>query len=78
MCISEKGDLSIPFHQAGFLHRFELAARHRTNSGSCDQWELDQYLDLGVGGNGIIGRRISIFEDAALERQLAEGIVGWN
>ncbi|QDS73992.1 hypothetical protein FKW77_008625 [Venturia effusa] len=40
--------------------------------------EYEKKLDLGVGGDGIIGRRISIFKDASSGVLLAEGVVGWN
>lgn len=70
--------MSIPVSEAGLLHTFALQNRCMSTQDSRISWELDQYLDLGVGGNGIIGRRISIYEDAMLRRHVAEGIVGWN
>jgi hypothetical protein len=70
--------MSLPVEEAGLLHSFALENRCLPSEGVCAAWQLDQPLNLGVGGNGIIGRRISIFEDAMLKRHIAEGIVGWN
>ena len=75
---SEKGDMSLPLDQAGFLHTFALDGKGRTDGRAMTSWEIPQSLNLSVGGTGIIGRRISIYEDAMLRRQVAEGIVGWN
>jgi len=36
---------------------------------------LDRRLDLGVGGDGIIGRSVSVVRKGMV---LGEGIVGWN
>jgi hypothetical protein len=38
--------------------------------------ELDRQLDLGVGGEGIIGRTVSVVSAAG--EVLGEGVVGWN
>jgi hypothetical protein len=70
--------MSIPVSEAGLLHKFALQNRCISKPDSQISWEIDQCLDLGVGGDGIIGRRISIYEDAMLRRHVAEGIVGWN
>jgi len=40
--------------------------------------EYEKKLDLSVGRDGIIGRRISIFKDDSSRILLAEGVVGWN
>lgn len=40
--------------------------------------EYEKGLDLSVGGDGIIGRRISVFKDDSSRVLLAEGVVGWN
>jgi hypothetical protein len=45
---------------------------------STAQMEFSEALDLNVGGNGIIGRRISIFQDMTMTSLLAEGVIGWN
>ena len=41
--------------------------------------EIPQTLELGVGNNGIIGRRISIMTNSSGGPiAVAEGIIGWN
>ena len=39
---------------------------------------LDKPLQLEVGENGVIGRRITVYEDTGLANPIAEGIIGWN
>lgn len=38
-------------------------------------FSLERRLDLGVGGEGIIGRRVSFLQGRCV---LGEGIIGWN
>lgn len=38
-------------------------------------FRLEGRMDLGVGGEGIIGRRVSFMQG---RRVLGEGIIGWN
>jgi hypothetical protein len=41
--------------------------------------ELQRPLELGVGGSGVVGRRVSIMTGpGAGARRIAEGIIGWN
>ncbi|TID24066.1 putative oxoglutarate iron-dependent oxygenase protein [Venturia nashicola] len=51
-----------------------------TSSGerSTAHMEYEKELVLSVGGDGIIGRRISVFKDDPTRILLAEGVVGWN
>ena len=37
---------------------------------------LNQRLNLGVGGDGIVGRRISVLGEG--NQILGEGIIGWD
>ena len=37
--------------------------------------ELSQRLDLGVGGEGVIGKMVSV---SCNHRDLGHGIIGWN
>ncbi|KAF2022370.1 hypothetical protein BU24DRAFT_337125 [Aaosphaeria arxii CBS 175.79] len=40
---------------------------------------LAQKLDLGVGENGIVGRKVSVMTSSLRgPRAVAEGIIGWN
>ncbi|EOD49067.1 putative oxoglutarate iron-dependent oxygenase protein [Neofusicoccum parvum UCRNP2] len=46
---------------------------------STAQLELTNALDFSVGGNGVIGRKVSIVTDLNdTGATLAEGIIGWN
>jgi hypothetical protein len=69
---SRDGDLSSGgLAEASVLHRFavpQLACNGHTFS-------LEHSLDLGVGGDGIIGRRVSLMREQTV---LGEGILGWN
>lgn len=38
-------------------------------------FSLERTFDLGVGGDGVIGRRVSL---VGREGVLGEGILGWN
>ena len=49
------------------MHSFPLSMRRSSNL-------LGRRLDLGVGGEGIIGRTISIVDDR--KRLLGQGIIG--
>lgn len=53
------------------MHRFDIP--HIAHSGCA--FSLDQSLDLGVGGDGVIGRRVSFVHEQTV---LGEGILGWN
>jgi len=39
---------------------------------------VPEYYDFGVGGDGIIGRRVSVFEDSLDREPVVEGVIGWN
>jgi hypothetical protein len=71
-------------HDAGVLHEFSVISTS-SDEESCwldqeteYQMSLDEHLNLGAGPDGIIGRRISLFEQGRTENQFAEGIIGWN
>jgi hypothetical protein len=57
--------------EAAILHCIELPTD--LNAGA--KFPLRMRLDLGVGGNGVIGRRVSLL---ASGRVVGEGIMGWN
>lgn len=40
-----------------------------------DESELEERLDLGVGGGGIIGRLLSVTGGG---REIGNGVIGWN
>jgi hypothetical protein len=69
---SRDGDLaSGDFAEASVLHRFAVPQV------ACNghAFSLEHSLDLGVGGDGIIGRRVSFVNHQTV---LGEGIIGWN
>ncbi|KAI1858962.1 uncharacterized protein JN550_012320 [Neoarthrinium moseri] len=65
------------------LHSFDfgrarpaLAAR-RSGGGSMEVL-LARPLEIGVGGDGIIGRKVTVWRTEAGGARVAEGIVGFN
>ena len=69
---SRDGDLaSGSLAETSVLHRFAVPQM------ACNghAFSLEHSLDLGVGGDGIIGRRVSLVREQTV---LGEGIVGWN
>lgn len=40
--------------------------------------ELDRCLELGVGNEGVIGRRVTVYRDRRMTGALADGVIGWN
>ena len=40
--------------------------------------DLRMPLELTVGGDGVIGRRVTIHADSGMDVIIAEGIIGWN
>lgn len=69
---SRDGDLrSNTITDSSILHRIALPKDVKFGTA----FDLNARLDLGVGGDGIIGRRVSLIGD---ERVIGEGIMGWN
>ncbi|KAL1587453.1 hypothetical protein WHR41_03843 [Cladosporium halotolerans] len=70
--IHRDGDLVTGSHsESSILHRFAVPqTAHQGNA-----FDLNQRLDLGVGGDGVIGRRVSFVNEQTV---LGEGIIGWN
>lgn len=69
---SRDGDLaSGNLTESSVLHRF--AVPQVAYNGHA--FSLDHRLDLGVGGDGIIGRRVSFVNEQTV---LGEGIIGYN
>ena len=66
------GDLrSNAMSESSILHRFAVPKSLPTGA----YFPLDSKVDLGVGGEGVIGRRVSLMSDHIL---VGEGIMGWN
>ncbi|KJZ77208.1 hypothetical protein HIM_03529 [Hirsutella minnesotensis 3608] len=79
--ISSSGDLTRPAHDCGLFRRFEFPERATKQASEFVELSLDEPLCLGVGGGGIIGRRVvSLCSRRPCGRDVvvAEGIVGFN
>ncbi|KAK6212374.1 hypothetical protein LQW54_005327 [Pestalotiopsis sp. IQ-011] len=81
--IHSTGDMRTTTTTTGYddlLHRLDfrtsLCGRTRSSAGLV----LDEPLEIGVGGGGIIGRKVSVWRDFGNGRgvRVAEGIVGFN
>lgn len=71
----------VPFVECTELETFSLSDGSKAISpdGAYVEVKLPQELLLEVGGNGIIGRRISMSSgDVRTKATIAEGIVGFN
>jgi hypothetical protein len=80
---SSIGDLTQPTHQSGMFQQFRLDPNPKR--GHSLETALDKPVLLNVGGDGIIGRRVSLLQQHSPysrhplpEPLLAEGIVGFN
>ncbi|KAK3937725.1 hypothetical protein QBC46DRAFT_392037 [Diplogelasinospora grovesii] len=69
------GDLTKPIEDCGLLQRFTLPSAGQSKNDEGIEMALDKSLMLGVGQDGIIGRRVSM---ARQGRLLADGIIGFN
>lgn len=67
---SKDGDLRAEAPTTSILHAFPLEMTTREQS-----FSLPRKLDLGVGGEGVIGRRVGLVRQAQVLRQ---GIIGYN
>ncbi|KAI0849487.1 hypothetical protein F5Y00DRAFT_235793 [Daldinia vernicosa] len=78
--IHETGDLTRSAIISPFLYKFSLS---RTQSTLKDDQEhsievpLSHPMKIEVGGEGIIGRRVTLWSQHAIE-PIAEGIIGYN
>lgn len=65
--------------QADSLHDFSLAGSRKGYEAGYEEFQIPLRFDLGVGGNGIIGRRISFYQESSPPSRLFwQGIIGWN
>lgn len=67
---SRTGDLRFE-NEDSVLHRF-MVPESIIDS---EPFSTGRTLDLGVGGDGVIGRRVSFLVGG---RVLGEGVIGWN
>ncbi|KAF8543891.1 hypothetical protein BDD12DRAFT_873869 [Trichophaea hybrida] len=73
--IHSLGDLTVGASSAGEIVYSLLLLKAAAAAGS-GLLALDRRLELGVGGDGIIGRVISVVGKGGVV--LGEGIIGWN
>ncbi|KAG9518591.1 hypothetical protein KCV07_g5565, partial [Aureobasidium melanogenum] len=69
LVIFRDGDLRASAPMTSVLHAFPLSTF------TTQSFSLPRKLDLGVGGEGIIGRRVGLVRHTQVLRQ---GIIGWN
>ncbi|GAB7357161.1 hypothetical protein MBLNU459_g8154t1 [Dothideomycetes sp. NU459] len=77
--IHRDGDLRAQLDRSNILHSFSLGADSTTQRPGFDVFQLPAKLDLGAGGDGVIGRRVSLVRRSAMGATvLRQGIIGWN
>lgn len=70
--LSRDGDLQNGTQaESTVLHRFMIPTQPRFRQA----FQLNARLNLGVGEQGVIGRRVSLLDGSVVA---AEGILGWN
>ncbi|KAI1384377.1 uncharacterized protein F4822DRAFT_361960 [Hypoxylon trugodes] len=79
--IHETGDLTKSAIISPFLYKFSIPQGRPTSQ---DSWQersievpLSHPMKIEVGGDGIIGRRVTIWSQHAVD-PIAEGIIGYN
>lgn len=75
---SSSGDLTRNASECGLFRQFPLKTPPTSND--FVESQLQGPLSLEVGGDGIIGRRVSVYSRLATgqDKIVAEGIVGFN
>ncbi|KAI1805573.1 hypothetical protein F4811DRAFT_209021 [Daldinia bambusicola] len=78
--IHETGDLTRSAIMSPFLYRFNIARTDPTlqsDQGRLIEVPLTHPMKIEVGGDGIIGRRVTLWSQHAVD-PIAEGIIGYN
>ncbi|KAL5612677.1 hypothetical protein BROUX41_004228 [Berkeleyomyces rouxiae] len=73
--IHETGELQKTVDQCGFFVDYSLGKQLVLDSDEVNEFVLPQPCSLEIGGQGIIGRRVSLMLD---DCAVAEGIIGVN
>jgi hypothetical protein len=76
--IHQTGDARVPTEYAGLLHEFRFTSVHKAPGSSVVEAMVPERYDFGVGERGIIGRRISVFQNLMDTEPIVEGVIGWN
>ncbi|KAI1413559.1 hypothetical protein F5Y13DRAFT_188991 [Hypoxylon sp. FL1857] len=79
--IHETGDLTKSAIISPFLHKFSMAQGRPTSQNGGQEQSIEVSLSnpmkIEVGGDGIIGRRVTLWSQHASD-PIAEGIIGYN
>ncbi|KAL1900803.1 hypothetical protein Cpir12675_000676 [Ceratocystis pirilliformis] len=73
--IHETGELHKTVDQCGLLVDYSLGKQHTLTQDDASEFVLPQPCSLAIGGQGIIGRRVSLMLN---DCPVAEGIIGVN
>ncbi|KAF5025111.1 hypothetical protein F66182_2812 [Fusarium sp. NRRL 66182] len=78
--IHSSGDMTRDASECGLFRQFSLQTRPTCRQEDFVERPLQGPLSLEVGGDGIIGRRVSVYSrlGSGQDRIVAEGIVGFN
>ncbi|KAF2670512.1 hypothetical protein BT63DRAFT_239993 [Microthyrium microscopicum] len=74
--IHKQGDMTKPINAAEYLHKLHFLPSSVDSSGT-RSLKLDNPLQISPGGEGVIGRRVLLYESSG-QSPLAEGLIGWN
>ncbi|OTA60839.1 hypothetical protein K449DRAFT_383592 [Hypoxylon sp. EC38] len=79
--IHETGDLTKSAIISPFLYKFSMAQDHSISQNDRQERSIEVPLShpmkIEVGGDGIIGRRVTIWSQHASD-PIAEGVIGYN
>jgi len=76
LVIHKQGDMTRPIEEAGFFRKIHFQPTS-TEQSQILAMKLHTPLEISPCGEGVIGRRISLY-DGQMRERLAEGIIGWN
>ncbi|KAI0470574.1 hypothetical protein GGR56DRAFT_134484 [Xylariaceae sp. FL0804] len=92
--IHESGDLTTPATASPIMHESTMMTTCCSGGGDCSstgslrddgsgrrgamEVRFGRPLKIAVGGDGIIGRRVSMWTTSKMSRPVAEGIIGYN
>ncbi|KAI2602794.1 hypothetical protein GGR54DRAFT_644695 [Hypoxylon sp. NC1633] len=79
--IHETGDLTKSAMISPFLYKFTMTQDNQSLQDGQQEWlmevPLSHPMKIEVGGDGIIGRRVTLWSQQAVD-PIAEGIIGYN
>jgi len=76
---SRHGDLRAESGESDYLHCFSMCIQHLPYNRSASTFKLPWSISLGVGAEGVVGRKVSLVHMGDLgQRIVRQGIIGWN